>query len=607
VAVIPTSMYRFNDPIHLTTNLALPYETGVTFNSQLYPQPHWWLMTTNDIRVIILDSPSSGPYHVIDYVQLSGPNSIRDLTSEIITNYDDPATPMSASGDELWNTNFQAGVPIGVLSQIQVALDNFTPNAISGAWDTSTAQVQDGIDGFLAFYHQSPLWNNASGQSQIAAAYMTNAMASPYHPTATVVQHVSWQANDPLVHYTASDLNWSGANQFDRTPDNLTSLTNQNANLGQLNQRYMPWGGHLPINLLAPDFNSANAYNLALKDPLVWRSDDWDFPTYKMPTVGWLGRVHRGTPWQTVYLKSPDVLGQVQTNGATILPGTSIWSQWTGDAGLTFGQYYDAANTAPAQDRLLFDLFTTAFNDNATRGQLSVNVGASDPSNPQAGLAAWSALFSGVEVLSNNATDPELATFVQHNNSLANYTNFPINPAGPGGANSALGQMVAGINQTRTNYVNLDGFKGTFEHVGDILSVPQLTDQSAFLNWNDVSQQEGGISDEMYEWLPQQAMSLLRVSGTPESPMRYVIYSYGQALKPAPNGIYTGGGSLFGMITNYQVVTESATRSVVRFNGTRANHIALTDDGFGNLIWTNVPSITNNNVVIERFNVLPPN
>ena len=49
-------------------------------------------------------------------------------------------------------------------------------------------------------------------------------------------------------------------------------------------------------------------YNLALKDPLVWQSDDWDFPTYKFPTVGWLGRVHRGTPWQTVYLKSPDIL-----------------------------------------------------------------------------------------------------------------------------------------------------------------------------------------------------------------------------------------------------------------------------------------------------------
>ena len=47
---------------------------------------------------------------------------------------------------------------------------------------------------------------------------------------------------------------------------------------------------------------------LAIKDPLVYCSDDWNFPTNKFPTVGWLGRVHRGTPWQTVYLKASNVL-----------------------------------------------------------------------------------------------------------------------------------------------------------------------------------------------------------------------------------------------------------------------------------------------------------
>ena len=67
--------------------------------------------------------------------------------------------------------------------------------------------------------------------------------------------------------------------------------------------------------------------------------------------------------------------------------------QWTGNSQLTYGQYFDAINTAPVQDRLLFDLFTTAFNDNATRGTLSVNGGQF---RPTASLAAWSALFSGV-------------------------------------------------------------------------------------------------------------------------------------------------------------------------------------------------------------------
>jgi hypothetical protein len=602
-SVIPTSMYRFNvgaPPPTLTTNLALDFEQNVTG----YPQPHWWLMTTNDVRVIILDT-TVVPNQVIDYVQLRGPNSIRDLSSEIISQYDTTTVPSEPSGDNLWNTNLLNGVPIGLLSQIGVSLWSFPAGLGSDAWNNTDTTTRDNeIDGFRAFFGYGPLYNNVGAQQAIAEAAMTNFIQAPYTPTATVVQHFSWQANDPLVHYTASDLNWAGANQLNRTVDDLT-----NEDLGALNQRYMPWGGN-PI-LGGAD---KNPYNLALKDPLVWQSDDWDFPTYKMPTVGWLGRVHRGTPWQTVYLKSPDILEQTNTSGVVI--GTNTWVQLTGDALLptNSGQYYDAANTAPAQDRLLFDNFTTAFNDNATRGQLAVNVGASDPNNPQAGLAAWSALFSGVEVFSNNAPDsavnPVVPTIVQHNGSLTNYTPFPINPAGPAGANAVLGQIVQGINQTRANYVNVDGLKGTFEHVGDILGVPQLSDQSPFLNWFDngqPAQQINGISDEMYEWLPQQAMSLLRVSGTPQSPTRYVIYCYGQALKPAANGINTGGGPLFGMVTNYQVVAESATRAVVRFNGTRVDNIFQINNGFGSMIWTNAPSITNNNVVIERFNVLPPN
>jgi hypothetical protein len=96
-------------------------------------------------------------------------------------------------------------------------------------------------------------------------------------------------------------------------------------------------------------------------------------------------------------------------------------------------------------------------------------------------------------------------------------------------------------------------------------------------------------------------MSLLRVSGSP----RYVIYCYGQALKPAPNSIYTGGGQFFGMVTNYQVVSEIATRAVVRFNSTLTNVIAGTNI-VGGINWFSVPVVTNNNAVIESFNILPP-
>ncbi len=107
----------------------------------------------------------------------------------------------------------------------------------------------------------------------------------------------------------------------------------------------------------------------------------------------------------------------------------------------------------------------------------------------------------------------------------------------------------------------------------------------------------------MYEWLPQQTMSLLRCSSSP----RYVIYCYGQALKPAPDSIYIERRArIFGMVTNYQIVSEIATRAVVRFNSTPDEcdnrHQQFTLEPTGSA----VPVVTNNNAVIESFNLLPP-
>jgi len=369
-------------------------------------------------------------------------------------------------------------------------------------------------------------------------------MQAPYTPTATVACKTQWEVNDPLVHYLASDL--ADASQNAQPQQQIIPLT-----LGSsLNDRYKPWGG----NVQFPNTSDPNLYDRTIKDPLVYSSDYWDFPTNKFPTTGWLGRVHRGTPWQTVYLKSSDVLAN---------SGIGTWTQLTGNP-----NNFDATNTAPVQDRLLFDLFTTAFNDNATRGTLSVNQ-SSGWSDPAAGLAAWSALFSGIVVPTNPVSG---STVIQPVGGLAI-------------TNSSLGILVTNINYTRNYFTNADGLVGVFEHKGDILSAPKLTEQSPFLAGFDAT---NSISDAMYEWLPQQTMSLLRV-GTP----RYVIYSYGQALKPAPNGVFLGAGQFFGMVTNYQVVSEIATRAVLRLDTVRTNaNGAIT--------------LTPPRAVIESFNILPP-
>jgi hypothetical protein len=563
-AAIPASRYLFNhgSPPYLSTNLNLWYEVGDTTFGQ-YPQPHWWLAMTNNLQVIMVDDKTG---RLIDYVLLRGPNSFRDLTGEILSGYDTMGSGSDTYYNDLWDTNLINGVPNGFSSQFDISQGNGTPIWSSALWSQDEQTAYDQMNAFIAFTMGSSggtisFSGYASHPDQIAAALMTNAMQMPYTPSARVVQDIAWQANDPLVHYMASDL-------IDPTAGNgLSTLslgsTNGNwpGNLGTLSKRYQPWGGN-PSTSMGTNL-------LAIKDPLVTCSDDWNFPTNKFPTVGWLGRVHRGTPWQTVYLKAPDILSYPYNFGAYGNGGPNLWVNWTGNV-----NPFDVTNTAPKKDWLLFDLFTTAFNDNATRGQLSVNVAADRP-DPAASLAAWSAVLSGVIVLSNNAVNPPIN---QTASSMTMYTNLPISPAGPG-TNSALWQIVNGIYQTRTNFVNPDGVRGTFEHVGYILSVPQLTTQSPFLNWNNSVQQRSGISDAMYEWLPQQIMSLLR-DGSP----RYVIYCYGQTLKPAPDSLVTGGPN-FGMCTNYQVVAESAARAVVRVEGatTPAPH-----------------------VVVESYNLLPP-
>jgi hypothetical protein len=557
VTAITNSMYRFNGGIpYLSSDLNLPYETNVVIGTN-YPQPHWGLLVTDNIQVIMTDVASG---RIIDYVQLSGPNSVRDLVSEITREYD-TGSPSSDQGDDLWDTTRNnQGVPYGYVNQVGVSLGLYPAGAGSGTWDqTDPTLLQNEIDGFRAYFHLSSLPNPLSpaGAAQaIAEAQATNAMQAPYTPTATAYQHVTWQANDPLVHYIASDLQGAPGNSLDRN-------FNWPANLGLLNVRYMPWGGN--PNLPGSD---QNPYNFAIKDPLVSSSDYWDFPANKFPTVGWLGRVHRGTPWQTVFLKATNILANAN--------GLAVWMNRTGNLNTN-----DAMCAAPAQDRLLFDLFTTAFNDNATRGTLSVNVG---PTN--ANLAAWSALFSGIVVPPTSLTN--------------SYT--IISPVGTLGAGSPLWQLVNGTNGINSTRANTNLFpRQVFTHVGDILAVPALTEQSPFLNLANTSYN----NDEMYEWLPQQTMSLMRASSSP----RYVIYCYGQALKPAPNSIYTGGGQFFGMVTNYQVVSEIATRAVVRFGSSLTNVITSTNSVVGGILysnWFSVPVVTNNNAVIESFNLLPP-
>jgi hypothetical protein len=531
-----------------------------------YNLPQFNLMSTNGFQAYIVDGNQ-----VLDYVQFSGPTGTRDVNAEISDVYHGA----NNAPYHMWFTNNN----YGYFNQLGVSLTgpsvapanswvqppNF-PNV--GATSQNALELAE-ADMFKGMFTPNGVWTFNNGKGTKVYNNTNLVMQAPYTPQRTAYDYTMWQANDPQVHYLASDLNETipGTTGLQQSDDPLLNpAPDVGLYLTAVRDRYQPWGRDNQINGIPASGGSHSfQYNIAMKDSLLYSADNWDFPTNKYPTVGWLGRVHRGTPWQTVYLKSTNFLMYGTSGQPYQGVGFVMWTNWTGNANT-----YDAVNTRPVDDLLLFDVFTAQPNDNASRGTLSVN---------QPRLASWSALLSGMVVLNNNSKgtpsyNPTTFTSTQ--------TNLMINPAGVDLANSSLYLIVSNIDAVRTTFPN-----GVFRHVGEILQARTLTEQSPFINASDAAHQQYDISDELYEWLPQQMMGLVRLDSQP----RYVVYSFGQALKPAP-GATVLSSQYYGLVTNYQVVAESATRAVV----TVQPSVVITN---------NVPQ-TNYNLKVESFNVLPP-
>ena len=64
------------------------------------------------------------------------------------------------------------------------------------------------IDGFALFMGLTPPYPSSSIlKNGLTQSYATNWIVQvPYLPVVTIREYSSWQANDPLVHYLASDL-----------------------------------------------------------------------------------------------------------------------------------------------------------------------------------------------------------------------------------------------------------------------------------------------------------------------------------------------------------------------------------------------------------------
>jgi hypothetical protein len=316
---------------------------------------------------------------------------------------------------------------------------------------------------------------------------------APYTPSRTVYSAFLWQANDPLIHYLASDLDSQvGAPMvWFAKPTWLNGVWGHIDNqllpippISPVGGRYQPWGQSGQMADLPNGIVDVNSYNLSYKDALVWRSDYWNFPTNLMQSLPGLGQVHRGTPWQTFFLKSTNILQDASTVGPVI--GLNTWMAWTGDY-----DQNDAVLMAPVYDWALAGLLMSLLNTNDPIQLFSVN----DPN-----VADWQNLMNGLVAYSNSAPvafagmPPEFDTYVMSSNS------------------PQVLSIASAIVQAHTNL--LLSPPAMFYSIGNILATAALSGQSPFLNLTNTiagpPPTSYGIADWEYEAIPAQLLPLLR-------------------------------------------------------------------------------------------------
>lgn len=480
VVLLPNSAYKFAtqsfDP--LSTN---QFERGIG-----YPLPEWFLALSNRFWFILSEGD-----HLVDFAQF------HDLTTTVDVFRDTVAAPLliGANGvveDDvvfgLWDTNRFGGStnPLaptrGVLRQLHVSLGNEPVS--DTVWLRYNASPTSGqskdrlIDVFRVFCGLTPLrtyrvppWTSAL------------AIQAPFSPLRKIVKTTTWQANDPLVHTHVGDLLFFPSNSITEAivppagpiPTNLSLAT-----LGVMNRRYSPWGGN---PYLADYWNPGpDDYNPALKDPGIWRADAWDFPTGQPLDISWIGRVHRGTPWQTLYLKHTE-------------PEANEWEWRELSADYLWyppppaDQRRRFVRTHPTNDWALASLLAEFWNTNLLQQRVSIN--SRDP-------AAWASVWNGVTVLSNNLSDEFWYQISQP--TPPSFDTFTMTSNSPQAA-----VLSVAVTQVRASQPG-----GYFRDLADILTVRELSTASPWLNRSSFIQLQRGLTDAAIEAIPAQVLSRLR-------------------------------------------------------------------------------------------------
>lgn len=456
LVVLPDSIYRTDSgptPYFTTqTNSGVNLLDGFEQTGR-FPLPQFQLAVTNRLRVLLIDTETQ---RVIDCVQLGGLAGIRNLSRELTSAGLDPTE------QSLWATNRIGGnmpfnPPVGINSQIQAGLANLaiTDWNIYGIAQPSGQTRQKMIDAFRVFCRLTPIYfPNTVNTNLIVTA--------PFTPTRKTSLYQTWQANDPFVHFQRADLqSITGSWGLRRESPNGAVLAVPN--IGSLNNRFEPWGGN-PSS--SQSHGTIPSYDLTVKDPLIRSAEDWQFDEPAPLAVAWLGRVHRGTPWQTLYLKAADV-------------SPTTWQQWLGlwNAGA-------AQRARPVTDRALIDSLVALLNTNSPATLLSLN---SNDTN------AWRQAFDGLTAITNTATEAEL----NYSPPAPRFQTNLMTAASPQAAvlADAILQARGGVE---------------WQAVTDVLRTPALTEDSPWLNQSSAAQLQYGLSDDAYETLAAQLLPRLR-------------------------------------------------------------------------------------------------
>jgi hypothetical protein len=459
---LSNAVYRFDENVFLTGAEAA-FESTPGF-----PLPYWIYGVSNRLTYL-LSEPDGQDERIIDFVILRDGQTV-DLFRELVAvlNPYSEITGISAAIGNLWNTNRAApdSPTVGIRQQLDIALGNVTvPNSEWRGFGLSTTvnetDKQRAIDAFRAF----------CGFAALSTNQVTNlgtSMILPFNPAAKVAVVKTWEVDDPLVHYHLDDLQFGGSStnfQYLRPTQPATNIPP--SSLGRLNDRYSPWGGRPNSSYEAP-----TAYSRSLKDPGVTGSADWNFPSGMTLSSDWPGRVHRGTPWQTIYLKSD----------AAPLGGATGWTNQSPDVvQLPDGSLF--SRTHPTNDWRMAAWLAQSWNTNDPRALISINATNTE---------SWKARLAGLTVLSNNLSSPVLGQPPRfETNTIA--LDSP-----------QLDGVIEGLERARAFQKG-----GYFADVAAFLSVPELSAASPWLNVSG-DQLRWGLTDEAYEILPAQLLSLVR-------------------------------------------------------------------------------------------------